>query len=48
MVKVCLLSLLLFLNIFFLYNRQVGAALEFDVLKYSEDTLTAFLRVPSR
>lgn len=27
---------------------EVGAALEFDVLKYNEDTLTAFLRVPSR
>ncbi|CAF89200.1 unnamed protein product, partial [Tetraodon nigroviridis] len=27
---------------------EVGAGLDFDVLKYSEDTLTAFLRVPSR
>uniref|UniRef100_H2S4M8 Ribonuclease P/MRP 14 subunit n=1 Tax=Takifugu rubripes TaxID=31033 RepID=H2S4M8_TAKRU len=27
---------------------EVGAALDFDVLKYSEDTRTAFLRVPSR
>lgn len=47
-VKVCWLSVLLFLTIFFLYNHQVGAALEFDVLKYNEDTLLAFLRVPSR
>ncbi|CAI5687174.1 ribonuclease P protein subunit p14 isoform X2 [Oreochromis niloticus] len=27
---------------------EVGAALNFDVLKYDEDTLTAFLRVYSR
>lgn len=31
-----------------LYNLQVGAALDFDLLKYSEDTRTAFLRVHSR
>uniref|UniRef100_A0A3B5KIT6 Ribonuclease P/MRP 14 subunit n=1 Tax=Takifugu rubripes TaxID=31033 RepID=A0A3B5KIT6_TAKRU len=42
------LSLLSFPHIFMLYNLQVGAALDFDVLKYSEDTRTAFLRVPSR
>lgn len=30
------------------YDLQVGAALDFDVLKYSEDTRTAFLRVHSR
>lgn len=27
---------------------EVGAALNFDLLKYDEDTLTAFLRVSSR
>lgn len=27
---------------------EVGAALSFDLLKYDEDTLTAFLRVTSR
>ncbi|CAK6960874.1 ribonuclease P protein subunit p14 isoform X2 [Scomber scombrus] len=27
---------------------EVGAALSFDLLKYDEDTLTAFLRVSSR
>ncbi|XP_028262244.1 ribonuclease P protein subunit p14 [Parambassis ranga] len=27
---------------------EVGAALNFDLLKYDEDTLTAFLRVTSR
>uniref|UniRef100_A0A3P8WWC4 Ribonuclease P/MRP 14 subunit n=1 Tax=Cynoglossus semilaevis TaxID=244447 RepID=A0A3P8WWC4_CYNSE len=27
---------------------EVGAALTFDVLKYDEDSRTAFLRVPSR
>lgn len=31
-----------------LYDLQVGAALDFDVLKYSEDTRIAFLRVHSR
>lgn len=42
------LSLLSFSRIFMLYNLQVGAALDFDVLKYNEDTRTAFLRVHSR
>lgn len=41
-------SLLSSPHIFTLYNLQVGAALDFDVLKYSEDTRTAFLRVHSR
>ncbi|XP_034550460.1 ribonuclease P protein subunit p14 isoform X2 [Notolabrus celidotus] len=27
---------------------EVGAALSFDLLKYDEETLTSFLRVPSR
>lgn len=31
-----------------LFNLQVGAALDFDVLKYSDDALTAVLRVHSR
>lgn len=31
-----------------LFVSQVGAALPFDLLKYNEDTLTAFLRVYSR
>lgn len=31
-----------------MYVFQVGAALNFDLLKYDEDTLTAFLRVYSK
>uniref|UniRef100_A0A3Q0RQP0 Ribonuclease P/MRP 14 subunit n=1 Tax=Amphilophus citrinellus TaxID=61819 RepID=A0A3Q0RQP0_AMPCI len=31
-----------------IFALQVGAALNFDVLKYDEDTLTALLRVYSR
>lgn len=33
---------------YFVFTPQVGAALNFDVLKYDEDTVTALLRVYSR
>lgn len=36
------------LEIFSCFLTQVGAALNFDLLKYDENTLTAFLRVNSK
>lgn len=42
------LSVFLIFYYFYFYALQVGAALNFDVLKFDEDSLTALLRVFSR